>query len=244
MNPDRFLPRFAPYEPYRVVSVCSSAELTAYIGRIVAGVSSRRKLYKAEVYYHHFLASYANQRGLSSDASDLMALESRFEWIDPETPGEAGASGISDALASVKVIKVGWRILPNPEGLSADQLIHALREHLEATGGDHLQFIESRIYAALALKPKQIAIGDTRFCGYYAMCLDADVVLFECPVHGHAAYVAKGDWRDLSRLEKSWLRRYAQRVVHVGSKNSWSGHIKRAVNRAKYGPFTRLPAEL
>jgi hypothetical protein len=139
----------------------------------------------------------------------------RFSHLDLGIPG----------LGTVK--KANWRFLPQPASISAEDLIRALGDHFAELNHDgSLNFDLDRIKFALKLSPAGICVGIDEFAGYYAFLFPNDVVLFECPVLGNAAFVVKGDWRVLSQQYKARLQRISARVIH---RRFWRQDIKNAL---------------
>jgi hypothetical protein len=104
-----------------------------------------------------------------------------------------------------------------------------LEEHFARhTGHTNIVFELKRIRFALSLKPTGICVGLEEFAGYYAFLFARDVVLFECPVYGNAAYVAKGDWRLLSQQFKGQLEQRGERIIH---RRFWRADIRSALRR-------------
>ena len=89
-----------------------------------------------------------------------------------------------------------------------------------------MEFDLARIRFALKLEPKQICVGIEEFAGYYAFIFEKDKILFECPVYGNAAYVVRGDWRELSQQYKGQLERRGLRVIH---RRYWQGDVRHAL---------------
>jgi hypothetical protein len=205
-------------------------ELADYGKEVWNHVSEKRQVTVAESQYLYFLARILTDVGSADLAGQLDELISECTLLDSE-PLHLGPT-LSDVVTSsgVRVKRANWRFLPDPENLSAKSLLRILSEHFAQHVGHGIVFELERIEFALSLKPIQICIGLEEFVGYYAFLFLGEIVLFECPVYGNAAYIVRGDWRALSQEEKSELERKGDRVIHC---HHWSSAIQGALERCR-----------
>ena len=222
---ERYRPSHAPYKSH--LTVVGTA-LRPYATGVIDHLKQAKTITLHESYYVHFLEICLDREGHGDLAR---ALKSAF-WTCRVT-GAAPAS-VTHANVGIPglptVLKANWRFLPNPESMSAAELLRALRAHIaEHAGYSEVRFDLKRIEFALGLKHRvNIAVGTDEFYGYYAFLFPKDVVLFECPVHGNAAFVTRGDWQLLSQQYKAQLEGRARRIVH---RRYWRADIGWALER-------------
>jgi len=229
---ERYRPKRRPYRSYKVFGPLSVGAwpLTDYGEEICAHVAAKGQITLDESYYLYFLARILARGGASDVAGHLDRVSAEAKISDAE-PLHLGSATSETAIPSGRrVIRANWRFLPDPENMSAERLLHVLREHFSEHTGRGIALELKRIKFALGLKPIQICVGLDEFWGYYAFLFPRDIVLFECPVYGNAAYVVKGDWRVLSRKHKAQLERKGERIIHC---RHWSLAIKGALKRCR-----------
>jgi hypothetical protein len=197
----------------------------------VTYLQAKKSVTLHESYYLYFLSRILGRQGETEAGATLHQAASGCKVTQLEPFQIRGGGPSIDVPRLGKVAKANWRFLPNPENLSARELIEILKLHFSQHAGTaNIYFEIERIEFALSLKPKEICIGLEGFAGYYAFMFGKDLVLFECPAYGNAAYMVRGDWRILSQQYKAQLEKKGLRIVH-GSR-SWKRKIARALNTA------------
>lgn len=221
---DRLRPKRKPYRSFDELQALPGSGVTNYIEELYHYLEAKQQISKSESYYLYFLGNYARKCRQMAAAEMLSRITSNCQIVDLEfSEMDLGAMDI-EIPGLGNVIKANWRFLPQPENLSAEGLIDILKEHASHFG--NIDFDLARIRFALKQGPKQICVGIEEFAGYYAFLFEENKVLFECPVYGNAAYVVKGDWRELSQQYKGQLERRGSRVIH---RRYWQSDVKEAL---------------
>jgi hypothetical protein len=224
---DRYRPAHPPYKAAAEIGSLGAAALKPYTAAVVTHLKAEKRVTLNESYYLYFLARMLDRLGEDEMRAALEAATAASKIVNLAPMATTAPSVAIPGLENVK--KVNWRFLPDPENLSAGELLELLKEHFsEHAGHAGIQLEIGRIEFALSLKPKEIFVGLEEFAGYYAFVFPGDVVLFECPAYGNAAYIVRGDWRVLSQQYKAQLERKGIRVIH--SVRSWKRKIRWAID--------------
>lgn len=222
---ERYRPKGKPYRADRDLAPFDPTTMAGYAQTVLTALLKRTEMADNERYYLHFFAN-AVERSSPTMADSLRkaAANLRVTGLDPLNLDDHPSITIQ-GLENVK--KANWRFLPSPRSLSPEQLLDLLQAHIDQHGTSAVVFEIKRVEFALSLEPKEIAVGIDEFAGYYAFVFPKDVVLFECPAYGNAAYVVRGDWQTLSQHYKAELESKGIRVIHRG--RGWRRTIRAAL---------------
>jgi uncharacterized protein YjbI with pentapeptide repeats len=146
-----------------------------------------------------------------------------------------GAIGLEAARAETRPRPLAWAPLPpgeHPWQAIEEHYRSLLRDSPKGVRGDQAssEVDLERLRVVHALGPDACYVGPAdELRGYAVFVFERrGVAICECPFVGNAAYVLRGDWRQLSRLSKrDLLERSQERVVHSGN---WKQRITRALD--------------
>lgn len=228
---DRYCPKHAPYQRSRQLGAPDRVIYGTYARSIISDLLKRKNIKLSESHYLFFFGVILKHLGERELKKNLEKAVSSCKVIDADKVHltDADPSVPIPGLSGVR--KVNWRFLPNPASLSSRELLDILKQHFaKHSGKGFLHFEIDRIEFALTLEPEAIFVGLEEFAGYYAFTFPGEMVLFECPAYGNAAYVVKGDWRLLSQQFKAQLERQGARIIH--NSGSWRWRVKQALKTA------------
>lgn len=223
---ERFRPNHLPYRAATSLPRIDRVEIEAYATAIRSYLYGRQSITTAENIFLFYFSRILSDLNLATEALDLDKL--RLSRRISDTRWGLNTDNTDALIALDTATKANWRFLPDPQNLSASELIGLLRSHFSHFEGlASLNFQVERVEMALSLKPIQICVGLEEFVGYYAFVFPGDRILFECPAYGNAAYIARGDWRELSQKTKAELQRYGRRIIH--GTRSWRSEVRHAI---------------
>lgn len=132
----------------------------------------------------------------------------------------------------MKIIYVQWEIFPTGE---RDSLITRLLKSYRKPPENILEKINEKIDFFESLKPQNRILGLSRLKRYVGAQINDSLVVFENIDYGNAIFILFGNnWRELSQLTKSELRKRNQNeVIIVEHRYDWKEQVKKIVQEKR-----------
>ncbi len=151
-------------------------------------------------------------------ADNLQAHIRIVHSTSPQSVSDDDADFELGELTFEEVKRVPWRILP--PGKDGFQWLQ--RHFNEDSRRNQARYEEQRLRAFSELDPDEIYIGDNEFDGYVVFVFvlpTHSLAVLENPYYGHAKYMIRGGWQELSQLPKRQLMdkkaKHIMRWTHV-----------------------------
>lgn len=149
-----------------------------------------------------------------------------------------GVCGVERADAAMEefehVIHVPWKIFPLGH-FTVEQVAEFFvqgRGSQEINGRRRL--IEERLQFLKELGAKTLIQGLDSFNGYVGAELEDQVFVFDNVNYGNAAYILKGEWKELSKKPRSVLKKeFKETAVQVPHNGDWRSGIAKAIEKLR-----------
>lgn len=133
---------------------------------------------------------------------------------------------------NVPVERLSFELLPPGSWDIEDVIQHYCREAENLPSdlyGREMQY--ERLIKIKTLKPQKCYIGTELWLGYVLFEFQyTDRVALECPIEGNATYVLSGNWKQMVRHSKQYIRRYySKKYTKVVHKGDWLDRVRNAL---------------